>query len=584
MIKRSNNRTGNADSGAALVTVIFLTFILLIACVAMLSAVGAGTANSADVLAESKAYYAAESGLQSTINVLRNHGGTGLDYKTAVADCQVVDDSTYCLGTYLTYCSTGDCTTPRVVFANGAAAYDPKAHPAYSIDLSDPDNTAASLTYNTVGGFFPRTGVEVSADFRTVYIPDSEAATRTELRITNPGSTVVTFPAEFNSPLSTFSVTNINGGVPVPELEFRIDFYLTAPRTGVRSIRGRVPAVTSAGGTVQATFISQFYDLFGSTIELCNGTSDDPPGPANEGVCSYTALSMTSASPTDTLYADITPLEPYRLKVLATGFGPNGARKRLEGIVQKDFFNGMASGAATTMIGPSPNFLFEPGSSAVVNYSGCDLSGEYCVPAFGVTDPANLEAIEDSMDTMNGTIDPPPALLGDEVPEWQSSPAALDELVDQLRIAAQNSGRYFLNSDGPDNPITVSPPPGSLDSGQGITFCEGSCKIGEDGGGILVVTGRLTNVGGWDFKGLIIVTGEDGWLRQGGGGGQIIGNVVIAPYNLRDYVPENLSSTFLSPRYEISGGGASDIIYSDVSATFDGNSSVSNIMLGVSEK
>ena len=50
---------------------------------------------------------------------------------------------------------------------------------------------------------------------------------------------------------------------------------------------------------------------------------------------------------------------------------------------------------------------------------------------------------------------------------------------------------------------------------------------------------------------MIIVTGEDGWLRNGGGGGQIIGNVIIAPYNLRDYVPENLSTTFLSPKYEI---------------------------------
>jgi hypothetical protein len=43
--------------------------VLGIACVAMLSAVGANSRNSTDVLSETKAYYAAESGLQATINV-----------------------------------------------------------------------------------------------------------------------------------------------------------------------------------------------------------------------------------------------------------------------------------------------------------------------------------------------------------------------------------------------------------------------------------------------------------------------------------------------------------------------------------
>jgi hypothetical protein len=106
----------------------------------------------------------------------------------------------------------------------------------------------------------------------------------------------------------------------------------------------------------------------------------------------------------------------------------------------------------------------------------------------------------------------------------------------------------------------------------------------EDGGGILVVTGKLTNKGAFSFKGMIIVTGEEGWERNGSGQGQVIGNVIIAPYNKRTYVPENLSTTFLAPRYEITGGGGSDVIYSDISLTLDNTSAVSDFMLGIAEK
>src|SRR5438046_9331532 len=71
------------ESGAALVTAILVTFLLGTACIAMLSAVGASSRNTTDVLAETKAYYAAENGLQATINVLRHT--TGLTYAGALS-------------------------------------------------------------------------------------------------------------------------------------------------------------------------------------------------------------------------------------------------------------------------------------------------------------------------------------------------------------------------------------------------------------------------------------------------------------------------------------------------------------------
>ncbi len=66
-----NRKNNEQESGAALVTVLMISVLLGIACIAMLSAVGANSRNSTDVLSETKAYYAAESGLQATINVLR---------------------------------------------------------------------------------------------------------------------------------------------------------------------------------------------------------------------------------------------------------------------------------------------------------------------------------------------------------------------------------------------------------------------------------------------------------------------------------------------------------------------------------
>src|SRR5258708_38429736 len=61
-----------SEGGAALVTVLLITLLLGTACIAMLSAVSASSKNNTDALSETKAYYAAESGLQATINVLRN--------------------------------------------------------------------------------------------------------------------------------------------------------------------------------------------------------------------------------------------------------------------------------------------------------------------------------------------------------------------------------------------------------------------------------------------------------------------------------------------------------------------------------
>ncbi len=581
-IYRKNNKN---ERGAALITVIMISLFLLTASVAMLSAVGANSRNNTDVLSETKAYYAAESGLQATVNFLRN-------------DTTVTPNST--IYSYSNANPTLSAKLPynwpigsptRVVVGDTAAAYTSNAGTAYSINVTDPDSSEIRTTFSTNGAFLSTSLGILSGDARTIYVPNSTATNRTEITLTNSSAATVTFAGNpANPPLSTFQITNIGSGAQLAlgvKVEFQVDFNMTIPRSGTRSIRGWFEPAAANGPPVVLKFISQNYTLLGSTIELCTTTIRPGVSPG----CATVQQTLISGAAATPVYLFLSPVPPYRLLVRSTGYGPNGALKNLEGIVQRNVFNGFASGAATSLIGAPcvstgpQDHCFEPGSSAGITYSGGNA--ETGVPAFGFTNTAYLTTANTyiAANFNPGQVSPPPALLSSDIPDWQQTPQGLDALVDLLREKAGTAGRYFVS------PSQTLRNPGDYTTGTGITFCEGSCTVGNQGngagaggGGILVVTGKLTSLGGFNFKGLIIVTGEEGWERGGGGGGDIRGNVVIAPYNRKTYVPENLSSTFLPPRYWITGGGASDVIYTDVSAAFDNLSSISDFMLGVAEK
>jgi hypothetical protein len=364
-------------------------------------------------------------------------------------------------------------------------------------------------------------------------------------------------------------------------IDFQIKYSLTAPRDdATKMIYGKI--TKSAGQPPTVTIDGTSAELVGSTITFCSG----PDSP-----CTFTPIILDS---TKSVYAYVTPVEPVRLVVRSTGFGPFGAKKELEAIIRKDIPNLSASNAATSMVGPSAcpaeyptclGFAFSAGTSSGITYSGGNCSTGPCVPSFGLTDPNNLTTVNNYR-LPNGNpmaASPPPELMTGGLPTWQQSPAAMDAFIDDMRAMAQGSDRYFVSSNG-TTPVVVPDNPGNFTSGTGITFCEGSCQVGGSGGGFLIVTGKLTNTGDFSFRGLIVVVGEEGWLRNGGGNGQVIGNVVIAPYNRRNYIPESHTTSFLPPRYQITGGGSSDILYGDITSTFSNTSGVSDIMQGIAEK
>lgn len=560
---RENKIGTTGDAGAALITVMLVMLLLGTACIAMLSAVGASSRNNTDSLSEAKAYYAAESGLQATINVLRN---TGITYDQAVSDPD--------MSTWLPY---------------NSGRVDVGTESEYTITVVNPD-AALPYSFHTAGSFSSVAGVVSDNSIPKACIPNClpETLNRTEITINNTPETVVNFGIPKSNPvIGEFQVVKYGTGANIPAtgIPFRIEYLLTSPRPAPRTIRGMV-AQSAAAAPVVITFPTHNFLLMGSTIELCQELVS--PGTTVEGVCPNFTFSLDSGQ-TSTLRADVTPTEPYRMVVTANGFGPNGARKTLEGILQKNFFNDLASSSAIAMIGPSAGMVFDAGTGGPT-YCGVDggyLPGEPvpntppCTPnpntpsgpSIGVTDPNGLPIV--TTGGSGATLNPAPDVITD-LPEWQQSPADLDEFIGELRTAAQNDGRYLADTPGTTD-IGI---PGNHSTGLGITFCEGDCNVGPvDGGGILVVTGRFEYNGRFSFNGLIIVTGAGGMHRTGGGGGQIIGNIVIAPYNA-----SNLAAGFLPPRFTTNGGGNSDIIFGGVSTAFDGTSAITNFMLGVAEK
>ena len=164
-----------------------------------------------------------------------------------------------------------------------------------------------------------------------------------------------------------------------------------------------------------------------------------------------------------------------------------------------------------------------------------------------------------------------PANVSAEMPFWLQSATNLNNTLRSLKTTAVASGRYYSGGTAPSDI-------GNNATARGITYVDGDLTLNGSGGGILVVNGKLTLQGAYNFNGLIIVTGASGVKRSGGGGGILQGNMVVAPYN-----PANPAAGFLSPKYDFSGGGSSNIRYNS-SSVANGMVAVSNFVLAVAEK
>ena len=570
-----------SEKGAALVMVVMITLLLLAAVGGLLLEVSMNTANVTDSTAEQQAYNAAESGIQSSINVLRgntvpsvlldpslpaNDPVNLINFRRAVtpASSNLTGETSVAsrLSRWMTYnyTPTDGALADRVTLIP-AADYQPYSGYAFGVEVSDPDNTGNHLTYKVEGRLYDPnlkkwTSNPVTVDGVTIsYVTP----------MTNPRTLDVTS----GSSLADYGGFKVEGTGSIPEdVRFEIIVTMTAPYSVSRGLRGYVKATKTVEsgtyGDVKFDFDSQVSQLMGSTISLDN----DPMAPDASG-----SLTVTGSQ---------TQAEPFRVVVSATGYGPRGAKKVLEATIQKNFFNGMTSPATLMLVGPKSkngvDSVFEPGSSAVTEYSGKDVASTVVIPPIGTTNDDNLETVllktsGAGPHPFNGTITGTSANVDSEMPFWLQNPANLNSTIESLKLTAQKSGTYYLSGETP----TVV---GDNATARGLTFVEGDLTLTPEmgGGGILVVTGKLTLFGNFNFNGLILVTGTEGIDRRGGGTGTLQGNIIVAPYN-----KSNLDDGFLPPKYDLSGGGNSGVIYNS-SSVANGMVAVSNFVLAVAEK
>ncbi len=572
-LKKKKNREN--EKGAAMVMVLLVSLLLLTASAGLLLESSMNTANVTDAVAELQAYNAAESGIQSAINVLRGnvvpnplidpskpatHPNNKIDFRKAISlglsNLPTDTGTSPRLSRWLTYnYAGGGGDQDRITLSPG---YTPLSGYAYSITLSDPDNTGNLISYSTTGTI---DGTSSSRTFGSA----GNTATITYNSVTVSDLNVASGLANTNLGSFTVSTTGLGASI-ADDVRFEVMVSMSKPYFATGMVRGYIKAGTispTSVGNVRIEFDSSIQNFMGSVVTILNVDANKrltPNAPnANGGVT--------------TINTTMTPTEPQRLVIRATGFGPRGARKQIEAIIQKNFFGGLAAPATLTMVGTTTNFVFDAGNSQNVTYSGDDIATNIIIPPIGTTSNTNLNSVLANLagSAHKADIIGVPANISVELPDWLKTARNLDNVIQALRDVAEASGRYYASG--------VSPAGfGNNANATGITFADGDVSLSGNGGGILVCTGTLTLHGGFDFNGLIIVTGAGGVDRRGGGNGLLQGNVVIAPYTRG-----NTAAGFLSPKYDISGGGTSEIRYNS-SSVANGMTAVSNFVVGVAEK
>jgi hypothetical protein len=605
-------KSKKGEEGAALVMALLVSFLLLVASAGLIMEATMNTMNVTDATAEQQAYDAAESGIQAAVYVLRDNvtladadrldtSKPATDKKNRINYLRALEPATSNRGTtgldaiprlsrWLSYNGTA---TDRVTMGGGT--YVASNGYAFSLEIADPDHTGKLVTYNT--------------ESTQTHLYDNDGGNRLTKTYGAAGNTIViTFV-----PQSTVQIDTTSGAAPANFGTFRVQVTglgaliggynrfeivtrMTEPYAGTRTLKGFIEpnTVATMNQAPRIRFDSITYTIQGSQITLQNAGGainttyqlGPPPGFSAPMIIGNNVVSGTMSSP-----------EPIRLQITSTGYGPRGAVKRLEAIIQKNFLNGLTAPATLTLIGPPSTatppttFTFDPGSSNVVDYSGQDTVSTDIIPPIGTSNPANLNVVSDSVDgnpphPFNGNILGVPSDISADTPEWLASPKSLDAEIHNFYNVADAAGRYFPNG---SQPTTF----GNYANAQGITFCDGDVEFTGSGGGIMIVTGKLTLRGNFSFKGLILVTGAGGVDRRGGGNGTIEGNMVLAPYVNNKIVdvagtpPVDLfpttTATFLAPQYDLSGGGNSTIAYNS-NALNSSLVAVSNFVLGVAEK
>jgi len=557
----ANNRAG--ERGAALVTMLLVSVLLLGAGGALIMTTMMSANNSVGSTAEMQAYYVAESGMQSALNVLRGNtkpllvDSDRMSFRTAVIPSisNGGNGGTARFAGWLPYNDPSNATSLVPVSVGAITGgyrvtvenMDPNSNivefqTSAKIDLGDAGKTY-QRTFGTVGGTDEVT-IKYEGQGATTLTPDP-----------------YTFPLTTDSALGSFVIerpaTSTDNDVTIPKTGFEITITQSLPWPATTILEGTFEGdVDAAATTVKVTFDKAYVRADGTKYALN----------LEDGA---TVLDLEyNVSPTTTsIPSKVTSPDPKRLLLKSYGFGPQGAEKRLELMISRANLE-FESPAGFTVKGPDDcsGVSFDSGSSGAKWYSGVDHAGvEPQRPAFAVS-PCDKDSVDAGIVKHDTVVDPEIGILGDDdtTPGTVETPSFLDSAdkarayLSGLQDKAKSLNRYFTG------PKTIAD---STTSGK-FTFVEGDCTL-TSGSGFLVVTGTLTMRGNTDFKGIIMVLGEGKLIRNGGGNGDIFGGITIAAFN-------RTSGGFTAPTFHTDGGGNSTIQY-DSSALNMGVGSANNV-------
>jgi len=547
-VKVKTNRKRAGERGAALVTMLLTSVLILGAGGALIMTTTMSATNSIGSTAEMQAYYASEAGMQSALNALRGNvkplivATDRMSFRTAIIPSisNGGNAGTSRLAGWLPYNNPSDANSlVPVTIGTITGGY------RVTVENMDPNShivrfqTSATINNGDAGASYKKTfGTVGGADEVTISYSGQPGTTLT------PNEN--TFPLTLDSALGSFTITrpltSIANNVVIPKTGFEITITQSLPWAATAYLEGTFEGVVNlASTTVKVTFDKASVKADGTNyaLNLAGGTK-------------VLNLAYTLSPGTTSIPAKVTSPDPKRLLLKSYGFGPQGAQKRLELMVTKANFEfEVPAGVTFRGADDCTAMSFDTGSSGAKWYSGVDHAGvEAQRPAFAVT-PCDEDDAKAGIKKPDTVVDPEVGLLGDaettpgtvETPSFLENADRARAYLNALQAKAQSTGRYF--GDGTKINDSVNSPM--------FTFVDGDCTL-EGGSGFLVVTGTLTLKGNPSFKGAILVLGTGVLIRNGGGNGDIYGGITVAAFGRN-------SGNFTKPTFQTNGGGNSTIQY-----------------------
>jgi hypothetical protein len=264
--------------------------------------------------------------------------------------------------------------------------------------------------------------------------------------------------------------------------------------------------------------------------------------------------------------------KPLRLRIRVSGFGPRDSKKNMEVVVDRYTLEYDVNATVTLPNGSGTQIGFNLGGSNVTTTSGNDACGSGApIAAFAISnqDYNTTNNVIDGCDAdgsnCNGSgpnVYPgDPAVLGNaNTPSFLKTVANTRLFLygsEGMKQAAINQGRYFTSGAAA---IASTAGLGANNTDGVFTFVDGDLVLGPGnptGQGTLIVTGKLTLDGNFNFNGVIMVLGRGEVYRSGGGSGSILGALFVAKF------PTSGADTdqFSAPVFDTSGGGNATIQY-----------------------